>query len=349
MGKPLVIFRADGSSEIGLGHVIRSAALAEMLGEEFRCVLLRRHLPDALLPELERVYAEVIALPEIVREGVEEAAYVAKLAGELAVATHPPIVVLDGYHFGTAYQRVIKGAGLKLVCIDDIHAYEFVADVVVNHAPGVAPFYEDLLSGGRLCGGLDYALLRSPFLRAAAGSAVAGATETGKIGRVLICLGGSDKLGLSARIVRQLLSGGADYQLTVISGAAAAGGEELAKLATDRPTLRLLHNLSAEQMAEEMARADAAILPASSILYEACALRLPTLSGYYVDNQERIYEGFSAAGLIEGLGDLREEVNYAAALPRLAARRTSLRTEQQRQLTGESGTNFLQLFNSMLA
>jgi spore coat polysaccharide biosynthesis predicted glycosyltransferase SpsG len=35
-----VILRADGNSEIGLGHVYRSLALAEMLNEDFETVFL---------------------------------------------------------------------------------------------------------------------------------------------------------------------------------------------------------------------------------------------------------------------------------------------------------------------
>ncbi|MGB3547648.1 MAG: UDP-2,4-diacetamido-2,4,6-trideoxy-beta-L-altropyranose hydrolase [Saprospiraceae bacterium] len=346
MAKPIVLFRADGHAQMGLGHLIRSAALAEMLRDDFHCVLVRRLLPQALLPEMERVYAEVIESGSA-QEGVPEAADLVELAKKISLADSVPIVVLDGYHFGTEYQRVIKEAGLKLVCIDDIHAYPFVADVVVNHAPGVAPFYAALLKNGRLVSGLDYALLRSPFLRAARESQ--GKTLTsGPLKNILICLGGSDKLGLSTLIVRQLISNENNYRLVVVSGAAAAGTAELEKLAEGCPQLNLLRNLSAEAMAAEMARADAAILPASSILYEACALRLPTLSGFYVGNQERIYEGFLAAGLIEGLGDLRETIDYSGALERLESKQTIIRINQLKRLTGDSGNRFIELFQNLL-
>ena len=35
-----------------------------------------------------------------------------------------------------------------------------------------------------------------------------------------------------------------------------------------------------------------AIAPASTILYELCCVKMPILSGFYVDNQELIYKGF---------------------------------------------------------
>ncbi len=49
------------------------------------------------------------------------------------------IVVLDGYHFGTNYQKQIKLKGAKLVCIDDMHDKEFVADLIINHIPRITP------------------------------------------------------------------------------------------------------------------------------------------------------------------------------------------------------------------
>ena len=44
--KPKIYIRADGNSGIGLGHVIRSLALAEMLKEDFNCIFATRFLTD---------------------------------------------------------------------------------------------------------------------------------------------------------------------------------------------------------------------------------------------------------------------------------------------------------------
>ena len=51
MIKPKVYIRADGNSEIGLGHVIRSLALAEMLKDEFCCIFVTRFLTDYINTE----------------------------------------------------------------------------------------------------------------------------------------------------------------------------------------------------------------------------------------------------------------------------------------------------------
>jgi len=47
-----------------------------------------------------------------------------------------------------------------------------------------------------------------------------------------------------------------------------------------------------------------AIVPSSTILYELCAINMVILSGYFIDNQKHIYEGFLEKNAIFGLGDL---------------------------------------------
>src|SRR4030095_2375161 len=78
------------------------------------------------------------------------------------------IVVLDGYNFKTTYQQQIKSKGCKLVCIDDIHAYHFVADVVINHAPGIDAKQYSCEAYTQLYLGTKYVLLKKIFLDEAA-------------------------------------------------------------------------------------------------------------------------------------------------------------------------------------
>ncbi len=89
--------------------------------------------------------------------GVEAATWAAQLDGS-------EIIVLDGYAFNTAYQQHLKAKGNKLVCIDDIHAYHFLADAVINHAGGVAMQDYSLAPLTRAYLGTAYALLRPAFL-----------------------------------------------------------------------------------------------------------------------------------------------------------------------------------------
>ncbi|MEO6830804.1 MAG: hypothetical protein ABI169_01290, partial [Chitinophagaceae bacterium] len=122
-----IYFRADGSNAMGVGHIYRCCALAQILESEFQCCFL---LSKAAEKEIIAVVAAHFSEYQQLNTD-NEAQEVANLL------TSEDIAVLDGYHFDTEYQKIIKSSGAKLVCVDDIAQYEFVADVVINHAGGI--------------------------------------------------------------------------------------------------------------------------------------------------------------------------------------------------------------------
>ena len=93
--------RADGNSEIGLGHVHRLIALAEILKKDFNCIFVIRRP----LPRIKELIMECCAsLIEI-----EHVTTLEQEADELLQdLTGNEIIVLDGYQFDTAYQKKIK-------------------------------------------------------------------------------------------------------------------------------------------------------------------------------------------------------------------------------------------------
>jgi len=113
--KSRVFFRADGSSKIGLGHVIRSLALAEMIEGEFDCSFIIREPLQYLKNQIGKVCANIIELAETTCY-TEEAVQISE-----KFLKSSDIVVLDGYHFNTEYQSILKAKGCYLICIDDIH------------------------------------------------------------------------------------------------------------------------------------------------------------------------------------------------------------------------------------
>jgi UDP-2,4-diacetamido-2,4,6-trideoxy-beta-L-altropyranose hydrolase len=94
--KRRVIFRADGNSRIGLGHVARSLALAHMLRGEFECVFAVQSPTKELKEQILQVCSGIISLPLCLPS---EERFVHELA---AYISKDEIVVLDGYDFGTA-------------------------------------------------------------------------------------------------------------------------------------------------------------------------------------------------------------------------------------------------------
>ena len=152
--KPKIIFRADGGPTIGMGHFIRTLALAEMLKDDFYCIYATQSPTYYQINEIEGVCHERIDLPA---DETHFNVFIDLLKGD-------EIVVLDNYYFSTEYQRAIKAKGCKLVCIDDMHDKHFVADVIVNHAPISSSNYS-ATAYTKLLLGFNYALLRQDFLK----------------------------------------------------------------------------------------------------------------------------------------------------------------------------------------
>jgi UDP-2,4-diacetamido-2,4,6-trideoxy-beta-L-altropyranose hydrolase len=265
-----VLFRADASADIGYGHFIRSLALADMLKENFDCCLVTVNPTEYQIREIEKV-CKYLSLSEINHFDV----FLSLLKGD-------EIVVLDNYFFTTDYQREIKKRGCKLVCMDDMHDKHYVADVVINYAVGVTKADYSVEPYTQLCLGLSYALLRKPFLTKHVKGKHNGIN-------VFICFGGSDINNLTCRCVKAIKFLNEISIINVIIGDAYSSILELRNLREQDERISILSNLPAEDMAQLLNETDIAVLPASSVLWEALFVGVDNIIyGYYVDNQKDI-------------------------------------------------------------
>jgi UDP-2,4-diacetamido-2,4,6-trideoxy-beta-L-altropyranose hydrolase len=275
--KPRIIFRADGNSHIGLGHLVRSMALANMLQPHFRCFFATQQPDPEIVVLLQSQKLEIISLPK--SEQYEAEAYFLRdnilQAGDL--------VVLDGYSFATSYQRILKQKFIKLVCIDDIFSYHFVADVIINHAPGITANSYSAEPYTSFCLGPEYALLREPFLRTSVSAPEISGTPTS----LFVCFGGADAFNLTLAITQTLSQIPAIKEIHVVIGSSYKFASTLwdFKKTVNKPIINIHQNLTAESLRQVLDQCQVAICPASSVLMEVLSCRLKTLTGFYVENQ----------------------------------------------------------------
>jgi len=289
MVKRKIYFRADGSNDIGMGHVIRSLALADMLKDEFDCIFATRFVNEYIIREIEKSCSSIIKLKEGHNEHFDEF---------LTFIKKEDTIVLDNYFFTTNYQKQIKSIECKLVCIDDMHNKHYLADVVINQSPAVRENQFSRENYTKLCLGLDYALLRKPFLN------VTPRIRTEEK-RCLVCIGGADKHNVTANIVGLLEDIEGIETIDIIIGSLFLYKEELENaLNKSKKVVNIFSSLSSEEMVERMQIADFGILPASSVSIEAISVGMPFMVGYYVENQEEYYYYLTAKNSIFGLGNL---------------------------------------------
>lgn len=321
--KPGIYFRTDGSREIGLGHLVRCTALAQMLIEDFSIAFFCREIPESMVKDLEN---NKISFALIADEN------------EFLTAVEPgSLVVLDGYHFDSDYQKQIKASGARLICIDDLHEMEFAADLIVNQAPGIEPRDYSARPYTQYALGTDYALLRPAFLDQAKKP-----RNIEKIETVMICFGGSDPKNLTQSVLRVAQGFRRFKKIIVVTGYAYRPSDTFNQLVAGDIRIEHRHALNEWQMLETMVESDLAIVPASGILMEVIASGCAVISGSYVDNQNLVHENFIKSGHIADAGDFSDEKVHDA-LERIFRSGPSA----GKCIDGLSASRFIRLFKQL--
>lgn len=292
MTKRKIYFRADASATIGYGHFIRTLALVDMLKDDFDCIFFTTSPSAYQIEEMGKVCRYIALI-----EGTKFEDFINLLNGD-------EIVVLDNYFFTTEYQRTIKAKGCRLVCIDDLHNRHFVSDVILNPALLSTSQY-DAEPYTKLCLGLEYALLRKPFIKQD--------KNVEKVyGRWLLAFGGSDFDNMTEKYLSFLQGDHRVKEVTVIVGDAYKYYDNL----KNYTKASIYKNLTAEEMSLMMRQAEYAVLPSSTISIEALACGCKIANGYFVDNQIETAKMYCQEGYSVGLGDLRK-VNDASFINEL--------------------------------
>lgn len=275
--KNRIIFRADGNSTIGIGHIMRLIGLFEILRDEFYGIFLVRR-PDKLLKETIEKYCKVIVLNST------------SLSDEIAelefLLTKDDVVVLDGYDFDENYQKYIKSKAFRLIMIDDKADRHFYADLVINHGANFKDNYK-CEPYSKILSGTDYLILRKEFLNSALIK-----RRINKVDSVLICMGGADPYNITIKALRASLICSFIQKIVVITGSSFSNKTKLEELiikGSECKTIIYENNIDAVRIIELINTCELAICPSSTIALEICCVKAGLLTGTVIDNQQMIH------------------------------------------------------------
>jgi UDP-2,4-diacetamido-2,4,6-trideoxy-beta-L-altropyranose hydrolase len=271
-----VFFRVDGNSKIGMGHLMRCISLGHLLKDTFEISFIIETPDNFALNLINNVSSKVFII-----DSLNEIDEIVEIVGD------NDILVLDGYNFGLEYQKELKTNNFKLVYIDDVPDKHMVADAVINYIPGIKAEDYSYEADTVLWLGLDYLMLRPPFLKHQNKGNV---SELPK--KIVIALGGIDSDNISKEIIEILIKLDRYNKIDVIIGGANQNEASLRKLAKEYTNLEIgiLKNLDAEQMVNEFISHDLVICSASVTSMEVCVLNRLLISICYVDNQQKVIE-----------------------------------------------------------
>lgn len=331
-----IVFRADGNAQIGMGHLMRCLALAEMLGSSYdRRLAIAQPAPE-VFKLIEEKGVAVIQL-----QTNEAAEFLDQVDGA-------DVVVLDGYTFDIDFQRAVRARAEALVYIDDLVRGHQVADVVVNHAGGLTDLdyqsepYTQFLLGPR------YALLRPEFF--------APATPVPSEGSIFVSLGGADPSNTAVRVLESLRTCfrllNQAWRVHIVIGPVQQNRLAIEAMQSELKHLTILTNLSARQLVVELTKCQLAITACSTVAYEVCAIGRPLIAIQTADNQTRLATFLADKSLADVLPGGASVHDMARAFHLGLGRETrglwSLFVQNQRRFfDGQSPERFRALFERL--
>jgi len=330
-----ILLRADGGYKTGLGHLYRLLALGDMLYDEFDCTFASSQ--DSSINILPNKFKQlVIPLGISVNDEVSWLDRQYGLNGK--------IVVLDGYHFTQELVREYQSNGAKVVFIDDLCSEKIFADVVINHAPGFTSTNYRIADHTQLFLGTHYSLLRTPFLERSRKI-----NSDTKGNSVLICFGGSDQYDFSYKYCKALLEVTNNINMQVVVGEAYKG-RLISSKHDALANVNIHRNLSAEALIEVMEDCKYAIVPCSTIFFEICCLRIPSIIGYYAENQHAACSAFDRLGLAISIGNFFDVPDHeiSSHFSRLiSVNQEAMQQKQAEAFDGMQRTRIINIFKSL--
>jgi UDP-2,4-diacetamido-2,4,6-trideoxy-beta-L-altropyranose hydrolase len=274
-----ILFRADSSSTIGLGHIKRCLVLAKRLQGQHK--------------DLNIIFATLHLDGNINEEIVQSGFFLHSLENNSASQLNDLIenrkinlIIIDSYDIDYAFEKQIQlhNQNIKVVSFDDM-GKQHCANIVLNHGiQAKKSLYKDLVPRDcKLFCGSRYTLLRDEFFK----------KYNPKIVKksIAIILGGNDVFNLSSTIADLLLEIDTQYKITVITTGVNPNIKELQK----NKNIELLVDI--DNIASVLVSKSLVITASGGTLFEILALKKKFINIEVATNQKVVSKFFKKKGI----------------------------------------------------
>lgn len=302
-----IAIQADGGTEIGMGHIMRTLVLAKELSKGNEVFYICRVEGEECYKHLIKdINNEVNSLDQLVKremsyskynKGIEKILYEGfkvnlinedRLIDELK-DIKADLLITDSYSVHEKYFQETKKIFNKTAYIDDINQHYFNVDFLINQNSDAEDFHYKVNSDTKLLLGTDYILLRDEFKN------LQNKNIKNKIYDMMITVGGADPYRLTEKILNYISK--TDYNFHVVIGPSFGDISFIENFETQN--VKFYYNAD---MCEIMKNCDMAIAACGSTLYELSACGVPTLGIIIADNQQGIANKLNKMNIIKSLG-----------------------------------------------
>ncbi|MEW9702563.1 UDP-2,4-diacetamido-2,4,6-trideoxy-beta-L-altropyranose hydrolase [Paenibacillus sp. SI8] len=354
-----VVIRADASTQIGIGHVMRCLTFANKLRSYMADVIfICRELTGHICDVIEAQGFRVIKLPNVglfQLESEDNPPHSSWLEADPMVDARqtleylkqlvPDWLIIDHYALDERWETLMRSYVKHIMVIDDladrIHNCDLLLDQ--NLYEKADERYRGLIPDHcRTFFGPRYALLREEF------SNIKQRKERdGIVNRILVFFGGSDPDNVTMLTIRAILSLNlSNIHVDIVAGSSNPNKGSIAECCLELQNFQF--HCQINNMAELMSKSDLAIGAGGTATWERCSVGLPAITIVMAKNQWEIACMVAKQGAIWNLGyhydvdveKIAQAIRYTLTHPS-AVRQTSINALSLMSDNEANGKNIL--------
>ena len=274
MKAKVILFRADSSSSIGTGHIMRDLVLAKKYADKgAKIIFATQNLKGNLNQIIVNSGYKVVVLDT----------NKFKTLNSLLQKKKPDLLIIDSYDIDYKFEKKIKSKNpdLKLMVLDDTYEKHY-CDILLNHnIYAKKKRYKNLLpKNSKVYCGANYTLLRQEFLDAKKTN-----YKKGKKLTVFLSLGGADKDELNIPILKALKNF-KNIKVHLVTTLANKNLKKLKKFVKKKKWIKL--HINSNKVATLMAKSHFGVVTPSVVLNELYFMELPYFVIQTASNQSEM-------------------------------------------------------------
>lgn len=271
-----ILFRADSSSSIGTGHIMRNLVLAKQY-KNANIIFATQELDGNIN---HKIVESGYGLRLLKSDSKEELL-------EIIKSSDIELLVIDNYDIDYVFEKYIKeNSAVKILSFDDTYEKHY-CDILLNHNISAdEKRYKGLVPDEcELRCGCKYTLLRDEFIKEKSNiKKVSNSVNSYKT--IFIAIGGSDSSNLNPKILKVLETFSA-IKVNLVTTTANQNLKELEKYVKNRRWIKL--HINSNKIAELMNKSDLAIITPSVTANEIYYLEVPFVAIKVAENQLDMY------------------------------------------------------------
>lgn len=280
-----VLIFTEGGTRIGLGHISRCSSLYDELTDRgIETEFIINGSPNEVDLISSNIYFKDWLSKEFLINYIKETDY----------------CIVDSYLADISLYKVISEKSKRCLFIDDNARIKYPKGIVVNPSLNTEGLDYYLNDDNNYLLGLDYIILRQPFINLKREAINNGVKE------VLVTMGGADPNNLTPTILNLLNSRFPNITYNVVVSKAYKNLDKVKEMINDN--ILFYENATAEEMKRLMLKSDIAITAAGQTIYELLATQTPFIPILVADNQKNNIAGLMKLNLAETIIDYRDKL-----------------------------------------